>query len=67
MIMTFSENILDHIEVYGGSEGQYIPDSISNDIKSKINYSSDKITYMLNTRVTLILKGIRTSNLKIPI
>ena len=52
MIMTFSENILDHIEVYGGSEGQYIPDSISNDIKSKINYSSDKITYMLNTRVT---------------
>ena len=52
IIMTFSENILDHIEVYGGSEGQYIPDSISNDIKSNINYSSDKITYMLNTRVT---------------
>ena len=23
MIMTFSENILDHIEVFGGSEGQY--------------------------------------------
>ena len=50
--MNFSDNSLDQININGGSEGEYIPDSLSNNVSSKINYSSDFIKYKLNSEET---------------
>ena len=52
IIMNFSDNSLDQININGGSEGEYIPDSLSNNVSSKINYSSDFIKYKLNSEET---------------
>ena len=47
IIMTFLENELDWLRIIGGSEGKYIPDSISNDMDSPVIYKADKIQYRL--------------------
>ncbi len=52
IIMNFSDNSLDQININGGSKGEYIPDSLSNDVDSKINYSSDFIKYKLDSEET---------------
>ena len=52
IIMNFSDNSLDQININGGSKGEYIPDSLSNDVNSKINYSSDFIKYKLDSEET---------------
>ncbi|MFL3008456.1 MAG: putative LPS assembly protein LptD [Candidatus Neomarinimicrobiota bacterium] len=52
IIMNFSNNSLDQININGGSKGEYIPDSLSNDVDSKINYSSDFIKYKLDSEET---------------
>jgi hypothetical protein len=38
--------------VIGGSKGKYIPDSLSNEISSSVNYSSDEIVYIFEKRRT---------------
>ena len=52
IVMSFIENSLDEININGGSKGEYTPDSISNDVSSKIIYSSDFIKYKLNQEET---------------
>ncbi|MFL2998468.1 MAG: putative LPS assembly protein LptD [Candidatus Neomarinimicrobiota bacterium] len=52
IIMNFSDNSLKQININGGSKGEYIPDSLSNDVGSKINYSSDFIKYKLDSEET---------------
>ena len=52
IIMNFSENSLNQININGGSKGEYIPDSLSNDVASIINYSSDFIKYKLDSEET---------------
>ena len=52
IIMIFSKNSLNEINVIGGSKGEYIPDSLSKDVSSKINYSSDYIKYKLDQKKT---------------
>ena len=52
IIMNFSKNSLNEININGGSKGIYIPDSLSNDVSSAINYSSKNIKYKLNNEET---------------
>ncbi len=52
IMMTFTKNSLNKINIMGGSEGEYIPDSLSNDITSRINYSSNQIEYKINQKKT---------------
>lgn len=47
IIMNFSNNELDKLNILNGAEGTYIPDSITTDMKSQINYSADHIKYRL--------------------
>ena len=48
IIMMFLEDELDVLKVIGGSEGKYIPDSISNDVDQPIIYSANYIKYRFN-------------------
>ncbi len=45
--MNFNNNNLNQINVFGGSEGKYSPDSIGNNMDSPIIYSAEKIQYFL--------------------
>jgi lipopolysaccharide export system protein LptA len=48
----FLKNRLKRLQVIGGSKGKYIPDSLSNEISSSVNYSSDEIVYIFEKRRT---------------
>ena len=52
IIMTFLNDELDQLRIIGGSEGKYIPDSVSNDLDFPIIYSADKIQYRLKDEET---------------
>ena len=45
IIMRFNDNELTQLNIIGGSTGEYLPDSISNDINSPITYSANNILY----------------------
>ena len=45
--MSFLDNELNTINVLGGSEGEYFPDSVANKIKLPIIYKANKIQYQL--------------------
>ena len=45
IIMQFNENELTQLNIIGGSTGEYLPDSVSNDINSPITYSANNILY----------------------
>ena len=47
IIMTFLANELKQLNIIGGSEGKYSPDSIANNEKIPIYYSADQIEYRL--------------------
>lgn len=52
IIISFDENQINELEVYGGAEGKYNPDSTENNINSPILYEADKIHYMLKIKET---------------
>ena len=47
IIINFLNNELNILQILSGAEGEYIPDSISAQIKSPVTYSADKIKYKL--------------------
>ncbi|MFL2983706.1 MAG: putative LPS assembly protein LptD [Candidatus Neomarinimicrobiota bacterium] len=46
--ISFLNNELDMINIIGGSEGKYTPDSSSNEINEPVNYKANKIKYHIN-------------------
>ena len=52
IIISFNENQIKGLEVYGGAEGKYNPDSTETNITSSIIYEADKIHYMLKNKTT---------------
>ena len=52
IIISFSENRIKELEVYGGAKGKYNPDSTESNITSPILYEADKICYMLKVKET---------------
>jgi len=52
IIISFNENQIKELEVYGGAEGTYNPDSSENNITSPILYEAEKIHYMLKIKET---------------
>ena len=55
IIMSFTEKELNNILVNGGSQGKYIPDTVSNDIEYPLIYSAEKIDYHLKTEETELI------------
>ena len=53
--MSFSEKELNNILVTGGSQGKYVPDTISNNFKYPLIYSAEKIDYHLKTEETELI------------
>ena len=47
IIMNFSHNELNKLQILSGAEGKYIPDSIAAEMDSPIIYSADQIKYRL--------------------
>jgi len=47
IVMNFSNNELERLNIIDGAEGIYTPDSIATDMKSPISYSADHIKYFL--------------------
>ena len=52
IIISFNENQINELEVFGGAEGTYNPDSSENNITSPILYEAEKIHYMLKIKET---------------
>ena len=52
VIMNFKNGDLDRLQVIGGAEGRYTPDSIANDMDSPVIYNADKIQYRLKEEET---------------
>ena len=52
IIISFNENQIKELEVFGGAEGTYNPDISENNITSPIVYEADKIHYMLKIKET---------------
>ena len=55
IIMKFKEKELNNIIINGGSQGKYIPDTLSNDIDYPLIYSAEKINYHLKTEETQLI------------
>ena len=55
IIMSFTEKELNNILVNGGSQGKYIPDTVSSDIEYPLIYSAEKIDYHLKTEETELI------------
>jgi len=52
IIMTFLKDELDRLRIIGGSEGKYIPDTLSNDVSDPISYTADHIEFRLKDEET---------------
>ena len=50
IIMNFSNNALERLNIIDGAEGIYTPDSITTDMNSLIRYSADHIKYFLKDK-----------------
>ena len=50
IIMNFSNNALERLNIIDGAEGVYTPDSIATDMNSLIRYSADHIKYFLKDK-----------------
>ena len=55
IVMNFTEKELNNIIVSGGSQGKYVPDTLSNDIHYPLIYSAEKIDYHLKTEETKLI------------
>ena len=50
IILNFSNNALERLNIIDGAEGVYTPDSIATDMNSLIRYSADHIKYFLKDK-----------------
>ena len=50
IILNFSNNALERLNIIDGAEGVYTPDSIATDMNSPIRYSADHIKYFLKDK-----------------
>jgi len=55
--LQFDEQELQEILVLGGARGTYTPDTSSSDLESNIEYSSDKIKYIIPEETTMLISN----------
>ncbi len=60
--MNFDDKKLTNIHVKGGSMGEYIPDTISNKLKSPLIYSAEKIDYYVASEETELIGNAKVNH-----
>ena len=60
--MNFDDKKLTNIYVKGGSMGEYIPDTISNKLKSPLFYSAEKIDYYVASEETELIGNAKVNH-----
>ena len=60
--MNFDDKKLTNIYVKGGSMGEYIPDTISNKLKSPLIYSAEKIDYYVASEETELIGNAKVNH-----
>ena len=55
IIVSFNENEIKDLFIFGGSEGTYFPDSLNKKDESPISYSSNNIHYIIESKKTKLL------------
>ena len=60
--MNFDNKKLTNIYVKGGSMGEYIPDTISNKLKSPLMYSAEKIDYYIASEETELIGNAKVNH-----
>jgi len=60
--MNFDNKKLTNIHVEGGSIGEYIPDTISNKLKSPLIYSAEKIDYFVASEETELIGNAKVNH-----